>query len=38
MTATIALIELLGYVILLLWGMRMVQSGWYVPSDRSCAA
>jgi phosphate:Na+ symporter len=27
MIATIALIELTGYVILLLWGMRMVQSG-----------
>jgi phosphate:Na+ symporter len=27
MTATIALIELFGYVILLLWGMHMVQSG-----------
>ena len=27
MTATIALIELAGYVVLLLWGMRMVQSG-----------
>jgi phosphate:Na+ symporter len=27
MIATIALIELIGYVVLLLWGMRMVQSG-----------
>lgn len=27
MTATIALIELVGYVALLLWGMHMVQSG-----------
>jgi phosphate:Na+ symporter len=27
MIATVALIELFGYVILLLWGMRMVQSG-----------
>jgi phosphate:Na+ symporter len=26
-TATIAIVELVGYVILLLWGMRMVQSG-----------
>lgn len=27
MTATIAIAELIGYVILLLWGTRMVQSG-----------
>jgi phosphate:Na+ symporter len=27
MVATIALIELIGYVVLLLWGMRMIQSG-----------
>lgn len=27
MTATIAIVELVGYVVLLLWGMRMVQSG-----------
>jgi phosphate:Na+ symporter len=27
MTATVAIIELIGYVILLLWGMHMVQSG-----------
>jgi phosphate:Na+ symporter len=27
MVATIALIELVGYVVLLLWGMHMVQSG-----------
>jgi phosphate:Na+ symporter len=27
MTTTIAIVELAGYVILLLWGMRMVQSG-----------
>jgi hypothetical protein len=27
MIATIALIELIGYVVLLLWGMRMVQRG-----------
>jgi phosphate:Na+ symporter len=26
-TATIAIVELVGYVVLLLWGMRMVQSG-----------
>jgi phosphate:Na+ symporter len=27
MIATIALVELIGYVVLLLWGMRMIQSG-----------
>jgi Na+/phosphate symporter len=27
MIATIALIKLIGYVVLLLWGMYMVQSG-----------
>ena len=27
MIATIALVQLVGYVILLLWGMHMVQSG-----------
>ena len=27
MIATIAIVELVGYVILLLWGMHMVQSG-----------
>lgn len=27
MIATIALVQLVGYVVLLLWGMRMVQSG-----------
>jgi hypothetical protein len=27
MIATVALVELVGYVVLLLWGMHMVQSG-----------
>ena len=27
MVATVALVELVGYVVLLLWGMHMVQSG-----------
>jgi phosphate:Na+ symporter len=27
MSATVAIVELIGYIILLLWGMHMVQSG-----------